>query len=187
MDPLIQFSIPVKGLRNGIHQFDFQIDRSFFENFEQSPISDCNIQLHLEFDKRPDMYVLQFDFEGTVRAECDRCLAEIGLPIADSQRLLVKVSQEEETDEAEITYISPETVKLNVAQYIYEFICLAMPIIKVYDCGNQDPRPCNEDMLRYLSNGEQEEKAVEKSEEEAEEENRANPIWDELKKLSNDN
>ncbi len=186
MDPLIHYSIPVKGLRNGIHQFDFQIDRSFFDNFEQSPISDCDIRLHLEFDKRPDMFVLQFDFQGSVRAECDRCLAEINLPIADSQRLLVKFSEEVETDEPDMVFISPETVKLNVAQYIYEFICLALPIIKVYACEKENPRPCNQDMLRYLSGSEGEDEPR-PAEEESGEEKGANPIWDELKKLSNDN
>ncbi|HQU61037.1 MAG TPA: DUF177 domain-containing protein, partial [Saprospiraceae bacterium] len=189
MDPLIQYSIPVKGLRNGIHQFDFQIDRSFFDNFENSPISDGDIRLHLEFDKRPDMFVLQFDFEGTVRAECDRCLAEINLPISDSQMLLVKFSLEEEVDEAEMVYISPETIKLNVAQYIYEFICLSMPMIKVYDCESEAVRPCDDDMLRYLSNSqEQEQEAPAEAEEEEQEskEEKPNPIWDELKKLSND-
>jgi uncharacterized protein len=183
MDPLITYSIPVKGLYNGIHQFEFQIDRFFFENFEQSPVTEGDVQVRLDFDKHPDMYVLQFELAGTVRTECDRCLAEIDLPIASSQRLLVKFSLEEEEDEADIAYISPEASLFNVAQYIYEFICLALPIIKAYDCEDQSPRPCNEEMLRYLRHSE-EDSALE--EDEAEQED-PNPIWDELKKLSNDN
>lgn len=182
MDPFITYSIPVKGLYNGIHQFEFQIDRFFFENFEHSPVADGAIQVQLEFDKHSDMYVLQFELEGTVRTECDRCLAEIDLPVAGSHRLLVKFSMEEEEEEADIAYISPEASQLNVAQYIYEFICLSMPIIKAYDCENETPRPCDEDMLNYLSNGEEAAAPEEKEEQE-----KPNPIWDELKKLSNDN
>ena len=178
MDPLITYSIPVKGLHNGIHQFEFQIDRLFFEN---SPVAESDIQLKLELDKSSDMYVLQFDLEGTVRTQCDRCAADIDLPVSDSQRLLVKFSLEEQPEEAEVIYINPEAPQLNVAKYIYEYICLAIPLFKVYDCENDDPRPCNEEALRFLSNGGHTEEEAEKEEEEP------NPIWAELKKLSNDN
>lgn len=180
MDPLITYSIPVKGLHNGIHQFEFQIDRLFFENFENSPIAESDILVKLEFDKRSDMYVLEFELEGAVRTQCDRCAADINLPVADRQRLLVKFSTEEEPEEADVIFINPEAQQLNVAKYIYEYICLAVPLIRVYDCENDDPRPCNEEALRYLSNGGQ-------AEEPEEEEKEANPIWDELKKLSNKN
>lgn len=177
MDALIQYSIPVKGLHNGMHQFDFQIDRAFFQNFEASPIEDGRIDLVLYFDKRPDLLVLQFVFRGFVKTECDRCLAAIDLPLQGDQTLMVKYSMEEEPEEAEVVYISPETQVLNVAKYIYEFICLAMPLIKVYDCENDENRVCNEEMLRYLN---QEPEAEEEAES-------GNPIWDELKKLNSDN
>ena len=104
-----------------------------------------------------------------------------GLEIPDSQRLLVKFSLEEQPEEAEVIYINPEAPQLNVAKYIYEYICLAIPLFKVYDCENDDPRPCNEEALRFLSNGGHTEEEAEKEEEEP------NPIWAELKKLSNDN
>lgn len=180
MDPLITYSIPVKGLHIGIHQFEFQIDRFFFENFEHSPIAESDIQLRLEFDKRTDICVLQFDFEGTVRTICDRCAADIDLPVSDSQRLLVKFSLEEEPEEAEVIFISPEAPQLNVARYIYEYICLALPLIRVYDCEREENRPCNEETLRYLNNGGEVEEQAEQEEKEE-----TNPIWDELKKLSN--
>lgn len=175
MDSLVQYSIPVKGLRTGTHQFDFHIDSEFFKLFENSPIADGNIELTLLFDKRPDMYVLQFDFEGTVKTECDRCLEFINLPVSDSQRLVVKFSEtaESEAEEADVIYIHPESQHLNVANYIYEYIILSMPFMKVYDCENDDNRVCNQEMLSYIQN-------VEESEEETE----RNPLWEELKNLN---
>ncbi len=179
MDPLIQYSIPVKGLRSGTHQFDFHINSEFFKAFEDSPVADGNIELTLLFDKRPDMYILQFDFEGTVKSECDRCLAQIDLPVEDHQQLVVKFSETTEAEDAEVIYIHPETQHLNVATYIYEYIILAMPFMKVYDCENDPNRVCNEEMLNYILNGngataqEEEEKSME-----------GNPLWEELKKLN---
>jgi len=168
MDALREYSIPFKGLGNGIHQFVFRIDKSFFEHFEQSPISDCSIELKLDFDKRSDLFVLEFDFSGKVKTSCDRCLVPIDLPISGAQSLLVKFSEAEEAEEAEVVYISPDENELNVSRFVYEFICLALPIMKTYDCENDEPRPCDMEMLRFLDNG---------KEAQAEQ----NPIWDELK------
>ncbi len=177
MGGLLEYSLPVKGLGIGVHQFRFQVDASFFKHFQESPVEAGQVEVLLDFDKRPDLYVLDFRLEGTVRTECDRCLAEIDLPIADQQRLLVKFSEEEEIEEAEVVFISREETQLDVSHFIYEFIVLAMPIIKVYDCENDENRQCNEEMLRYLQG----------EEEKAEGSAGTNPIWEELKKLKNDN
>ena len=40
MEALVQYTIPVKGLGQGIHQFEFQIDRHFFQHFEASHLPD---------------------------------------------------------------------------------------------------------------------------------------------------
>lgn len=172
MNGLVEYTIPVKGLGNGMHQFSFQIDSSFFQHFEKAPIQDGKIDLSVIFDKRSDMYILQFEFQGTVKTECDRCLEQIDLPVSGNQRLLVKFSEEPEKEEAEVIYISPETQQLNVAHYAYEYICLSLPLIKTYDCEKDKNRVCNEEMLGYL---EQEEDIIDNTE--------SNPIWDELKKL----
>jgi len=177
MDPLLPFSIPVKGLGQGLYQFDFQIDRSFFQRFEASPIEEGDIEMTLYFDKLPDMFVLEFEFEGTVRVACDRCTAPIDLPIADSQRLLVKFSEVEMPEEAEVIYVSSEISHFQAAQYAYEYICLALPMISVYDCEDDDPRPCNEEMLRYLNQA-----GTSKDEKEE----GGNSIWDALKNLDQD-
>ena len=171
MDALKQFSIPIKGLKNGIHQFDFQLDKAFFEAFEASIIKDGRFNVQLEFDKRPDLFVLDFIFEGAVKTACDRCLEIIDLPVKSSERLLVKLADEPK-EEDEIVYITDTLTIFNVAKYIYEFINLSLPLIKVYDCEDDNPPPCNEKMLNYLDP-------------EPEEETKANPIWDQLKNLNN--
>jgi uncharacterized protein len=173
MKGLIQFSIPVQGLRDGTHQFDFQLDRSFFAHFEDSPVADGSIRLQLIFDNRPDMKVLLFDFEGTVRSNCDRCLAPIDLPVEGKAQLILKMKQEgeDELDDPDVVYISADDQKIDIAPHVYEFVCLALPMIKVYDCEEDDPVPCDEQMLDYL--------------EQSEETEQSNPIWEDLKKQFN--
>ncbi|MFN7115152.1 MAG: YceD family protein [Saprospiraceae bacterium] len=180
MDPLIQYSLPVRGLRVGAHRFDFQVDKAFFSQFEDSPVQEGAVNVTLTLDKRPDMLLLEFDFAGTVKTDCDRCLAPINLPVKDTQHLIVKFSETEEAEDADVIYVQPDIQQLHVAKYVYEYIILSMPIIRVYNCEDEAVRPCNQEMLRYLQNG--------NDEAEPETTTESNPIWEELKKLNkNDN
>ena len=151
MGNLKEFSLPIKGLKNGVHEYDFEIGNDFFKNFEGSPIEEGDFDVHLTFDKRDSFFELVFDIDGTIRTECDRCTAGISLPVSDSQYLTVKYSIEEREEDAEVVYILPDSSELNVAKYIYEFICLSIPFHKVYDCENDDPQPCDFDVLKLIS------------------------------------
>ncbi len=172
MEPLQEFTIPIEGLKDGMHQFDFQIDSHFFKHFENTPIQEGNFALSLYFDKRPDMLVLTFDIKGAFATECDRCLAAIQLPIKGNNQLLVKYA-DEAAEDSEVIYITRATKMLNVARYAYEYICLAIPMVKVYNCKSEATPPCNQEMLNYLDRNEPEDSPVNKASE--------NPIWDALK------
>jgi uncharacterized protein len=177
MEKFKEFSLPIRGLKNGIHEFDFEIGEEFFKNFESSPIQKGNFDVHVTFDKRDSFFELSFDFEGSVQTDCDRCTASIALPVSDTQYLTVKLSLEENEEDADIVYISPESSEFNLAQYIYEFVCLSVPYNKVYDCENDNPRPCDMDILNL----------VEKSIAAAAEKNDPKTPFDNLKNLFNSN
>ena len=133
-------------MRSGLHEYDFRIDQAFFQHFEGSPLQDANVNVHLLFDKHPDMYVMTFQISGTVKTTCDRCLEEFDLPIEDDQTLLVKFD-EKESEDTDIIYILKGTQMLNVARYIYEFVNLAVPIVKHHEDAGES---CNPEMLKYL-------------------------------------
>lgn len=174
MDALKPFNIPLAGISEGIHEFDYQIDNDFFTHFEASPISKGSIEIHLILDKQPDMIVLNFDLSGKVATQCDRCLADIMLPIAGNHDLIVKYLPQRGEEAAELVYIESESTHLHVATFAYEFICLSIPMSKTYDCEEDDPLPCNEELLNILD--------TEKSDDDSEDEG-GNPIWDALKDL----
>ena len=172
----MEYRIPIKGLSNGIHQYDYQINGVFLQQFEHSPIRDAQINMQMMLDKRAGMYTLDFSFSGTVRSTCDRCLADINLPVQGENRLLVKLSHETESEDPDVAFIHPDAQKLEVAEFIYEFIILAIPMIKVYDCEEEEPYPCNDEMLDRLEG--------EDIEEDTNDEESTNPIWEELKKFN---
>lgn len=171
MASLKNFSIPVRGIKSGVHQFSFHLDSTFFAEFSDSLIGESDVNVKLDFDKRPDMFVLDVDVQGTVKEECDRCLADINLPIEGKYQLIIKLS-DHESEVDEVVYLPAETTEINVAKYIYEFVGLSVPMMKIYDCQNDTPPPCNQAVLTRL---EKEDQGQEKTN---------NPIWDELNKLS---
>ena len=173
MNVLDQFSIPISGLSNGLHGFEFSIGKDFFDAFEESPIKNGTVHVHFDFDKREDMYVLVFSFEGNVQVICDRCLDPFDLPIKDRQSLLVKFD-DEPWEDADVVFIQKGTQELSVARYIYEFINLSVPMTKTHEDAGDD---CNPEMLKYLEQSDKEQSGKSSS----------NPFLDALKDFNIEN
>ena len=79
--------------------------------------------------------------------ECNRCLDPFFLPVADEQRLLVKFGEPNEED-PDVIYIPYGTTQLSVAQYLYEFILLSIPLAPTHEDANE---ACNPEMVKYLT------------------------------------
>lgn len=169
MNVFVAYSIPIKGLKLGLHQFKFSIDSAFFALFEGSPIETGAVDFEVSMDKRSDMLLFDFELSGYARAECDRCTAQIDLPLEDSRQLIVKYGDEALEEEDEVVFIDLESSEFNLGKYLYEFAVLALPIINVYDCQDEPNPPCNFEVLKHL---------------EIEEADDDQPsVWDELKNL----
>lgn len=104
MSHLREFTIPIQGLKIGIHEYDFLIGNEFFTHFEDSPIEQGTFKVRFILDLREDMLVLTFDFEGSIKTDCDRCLVGIDLPIEGDEDLIIKYAEESE-EEIDIVYI----------------------------------------------------------------------------------
>lgn len=179
MKALRQFTIPILGLAPGTHQYQFKIEDDFFSNFEESPIKHGKFDLNFILDKREDMLILTFDFKGSKKTECDRCLATIDLPFSGDEDLIVKYASEAD-EEDEVVYIEKGVTELNVAKYIYEYICLSMPFVNIYDCENEEENVCDLKMLDYLDKKSDIEAA-------SKEEEKGSSPFDDLKKNFNKN
>ena len=46
------YTIPLSGLKEGRHIFDFEIDKEFFEQFEESEVKEGSLIANIEMDKR---------------------------------------------------------------------------------------------------------------------------------------
>lgn len=168
MDPFVAYSIPIKGLKVGIHQFKYTLDHAFFRHFEDSPIENGNVEVEVVLDKRETILVFDFSLEGYTDAICDRCTAPIQLPLyEDARQLVVKYGDAEgDDDDDEVVFISREASAFQLAPYLYEFAILALPITNTYNCQDDPNPPCNFEILKFLNT------SADTSE--------SNPIWDAL-------
>ncbi|MBR9923215.1 MAG: DUF177 domain-containing protein [Bacteroidetes bacterium] len=172
MDPLISYSLPISGLRDGLHHFDFQIDDKFFEAYDASAIKHGDLKVDLTFDKNPSFFVLDIFITGTIEQDCDRCLEPFSLPIESDNSIKIKFD-DNEREEADIVYISRDRKKLNVARFIYEFIHLSIPMSKTHDMADED---CDPEFLEYLDQADPAQEPASESEEKP-------SVWDALKNL----
>jgi len=174
MEVLDHFSIPFVGLKVGLHQLKFEVDNAFFAMYENTLVKQGKITINLDLDKRSHMTILDFALAGSVVTDCDRCMEDINLPISGEYTLHAKYSEEEIDDTDEVIYIHPKLSRLNVAQFIYEYIHLSIPMIKT--CESDPEANCNEEILSRF-----EEEAKDDGDEV-----KKNPMWDALNDLNLD-
>jgi uncharacterized protein len=173
---LKQFSIPFTGLKLGKHQFEFEIDKRFFDAFEYSLVKDGALKATVELDKQETMLILHFHIWGTIQLNCDKCLAEFGQPIEIKERQIVKFAGDDlESDDLEIIILNRKDSEIDISEMIYEFINVAVPYINNCEqAGNG--QQCDPEMIATLAK-------LASGTAEKEEEQNDDPRWAALKKL----
>ncbi|MCM2300984.1 MAG: DUF177 domain-containing protein [Flavobacteriaceae bacterium] len=132
MKEMTLFTIPFIGLKEGKHQFVYQIDKKFFEAFQYDEFNDVDIKVDLSFVKKGTMLELDFQFNGIVTVSCDISNELFNQPISDEFKLIVKFGNEYNDDRDDILVIPHTEFQLNISQYIYESIILAVPSKRIH-------------------------------------------------------
>jgi len=173
------FNIPFKNAKLGLHEYQFQVDDQFFKDYESKAIEKGNFDIKVLLDRKENMLDLEFQISGTIDGPCDRCLAELKIPMKAEERVVVKFDDFGKEDTDEVIYIGTEETNLNVADLIYEFVSLSLPISNTIDCESNDYKYCDQKVLDYFD--ELEEQAEQVEEEEKKE--AQSKIWDALKDI----
>lgn len=172
-----EFLVPFGGLKQGKHQFEFDINKTFFDAFEFNEYNDVNIKVSLVLDKKSTMLELHFKHKGTVNVPCDLTNEDFDLPVKGKLELIVKYGDEYNDENDEMLILPHGEHQMDVAQYIYEMIVLSVPTKRVHP-GVKDGS-IDAGILNKL------EELAPKEAPEKKEETNTDPRWDELKKLLN--
>jgi uncharacterized metal-binding protein YceD (DUF177 family) len=170
-----KFTIPVGGNRKGHYVYEFEIDKEFFDLFEESEIKEGLLEAVVDVDRDSTHADIGFRIKGIVRICCDRCLGEFDHPVDCSNRLLVRYGSERDDSDPDIITLPHEENELDLKQYLYEFIHLALPIRRTHPDDANGNSTCDPVMLGKLREHLVDDEAGE------------NPGWEELRKLMNDN
>jgi uncharacterized metal-binding protein YceD (DUF177 family) len=92
---------------------------------------------------------LHFTFDGWAEVSCDRCLDPLKLDISSDAQMFVKFDDhagEEDTEDNDVIILPYDEDRLDVAQYLYEYAHLSLPIRRVHE----DNAGCNPEMMQKL-------------------------------------
>jgi uncharacterized metal-binding protein YceD (DUF177 family) len=171
-----EFEIAFVGLKPGIHEFYYRITDKFFEAYQQQEFRHCEANVKLSLDKKNGFMLLKFEIGGKMDVTCDRCGNMLPFELWDEFNILVKLADEpqvmnDQEEDPDVYYISKGESHLHVADWIFEFINLSLPIQRMCREEQIGGPQCNKEVLEMLK------KLT------VEENKPANPLWKGLEKF----
>lgn len=165
-----KYIIHFKGLKVGKHLFEYEVKSVFFDQYPEGEIRKGDLKVSVLLDKHTTMLELHFSIEGSVEVLCDRCLEPLTIPTSYDGRLIVKFGEEVETINDELWVVNENEYELNLSHYIYESICISLPIQRYHGILGTDIKGCDPTMLKRINKGPDTKKSND-------------PRWDKLNEL----
>ena len=180
-----EFEIAFVGLKPGIHEYEYEIKDKFFEAFQQQDFRNIKADVKLSLDKKSSFMLMKFEIGGSLEAVCDRCNNYLPFELWDEFNITVKLVEEselmnEQEEDPDVYYINRGESHIDVANWIYEFINLSIPMHKTCDFEKMDGPYCNKSAIDVLKKLEPRPDKTTGPDEEKE-----NPIWKGLEKFKN--
>lgn len=169
MHELDKFHIDIYKLSNHTHEYDFEFNDRFFSEIEESMVDKGSGKIYASLSKNDSFIKLTIKINGNVELICDRSLDAFDFPLDVIREVIFKYGEEEKELDDEVYMITRETQRINLAQIIYEFIGLEIPMKKLhprFDATNE------EDEIVYTDDDQKEDESSE-----------TDPRWEALKKL----
>lgn len=175
-----KYNIEFKGLKEGVHDFEFEVNDQFFAHFEESPVNNGELAVKVMLEKRSTFLKLELDLTGWMMLTCDRCLELYKQPVENNTEIFVKFGEERTGNDEEdnIIWLSTDDHQVNLVHIIYEYAVLSIPLRHVHPKNSEGKRACNPEMIAKLKKYTQPAK---------DEEVKTDPRWDALRKLGNYN
>ena len=129
---LEKYSIDIFGLSANRHEYTFEVGDAFFEAFGGQLVEKGNLQVQVSFDKTETMITAVFHVKGVVDLVCDRSLENFDYLVDTTHKMIYKFGEAYEEVSDEICIIAKDAQKISIAQPIYDFIALALPMKRIH-------------------------------------------------------
>lgn len=145
MGKFTAYKLPLKSLTEGVHEFEYKLDKQFLVNMDYAEVRDADLAVHLTVNHHRDIYSLAFHIEGTVTLLCDRCLDDLELPVDTDYAVDVEYGEDYNDDTDGLLVIPESDNYLNVAYMLFDTVVLCIPMKHVHPQGK-----CNRAMSALL-------------------------------------
>lgn len=136
-----KYLIPVNGLAPGKTEYAWSVGKEFFEEFDNTEVLDADLLVKVVVEKSGRHIVFDCNISGVITVSCDRCLADLGIPVDTQAGFSVRYEGQDSGAEAEreVISLSENDAELDLRQIIYDYACLALPMQRVHPEGECDP------------------------------------------------
>lgn len=150
-----EFEIAFVGLKPGVHEYNYEVEDKFFADFQQPEFTNCHAHVKMFLEKNTSFLMLRFEVGGKVDVICDRCGNILTMDLWDEFNMIVKLVENpdemnENEEDPDIFYISRTESHLHVANWIYEFVSLTVPMQKMCTVEEMGGPQCNKEVLEML-------------------------------------
>jgi uncharacterized metal-binding protein YceD (DUF177 family) len=150
-----EFDIAFVGLKPGLHEFHYEVDDKFFSAYRETDFTNCHAKIKLTLEKNTSLLRLKFEVGGTMDVICDRCGNPLTMDLWDEFNMVVKQVENpdemnETEDDPDIYYISRTESHLHLADWIYEFVTLSIPMQRMCKENEIGGPQCNQEILNML-------------------------------------
>ncbi|MBK9176265.1 MAG: DUF177 domain-containing protein [Flavobacteriales bacterium] len=139
LEALQEHTIPFTGLKDGQHEFRFELGVPFFEAAGEEEFEGGEVTVTVILEKTPTLLVAHMQAEGPVSVRCDHCNAPMDLLLKGDQRQIFQLHGEPAQDDDELVTLDPKAHSINLTHYLYECLRLALPARHVHSPGQCDP------------------------------------------------
>jgi uncharacterized protein len=160
--------IVFSGLNEGLHEFEFKLNETFFRQFDSFGVENGECQVNVVFKKTAILLSLSFDFKGFVKCFCDRCGDDLNLELKGVEEYFIKFGEPElDTKDDHLLFLKPEAYQIELDSIFFEILATSIPVKRVHEEAE-----CNTEVIEKLNDYS---------------EASTDPRWDQLKKLLNTN
>jgi uncharacterized metal-binding protein YceD (DUF177 family) len=150
---LEEFDIEFVKLKDGIHEFNYRLEKKFFEIFGNEDVLGAEIAVRAVLEKTVNLLNLNLEINGWVNLSCDRCLVPLLITMETGHHVLYKMApegvQDADLNNDDWVVLTQQDYKINLAQECYETTLLSLPMIR--NCDEMETKPCNYQMLSKLN------------------------------------
>lgn len=141
-----RYVIDAQTVQQSDFEFDLQVGMELFEAMEMTEISAVDFRLSVSGHKEAsNRSVIELTGTGTVVTPCDRCLDDVTLEVEVEAEMTVLFGDEAKAFDGEQVTLQRGD-ELSIAQFVYDSIMLALPMIRAHKEGE-----CNPDMIARIS------------------------------------